>query len=249
VLQNIYFYQKMKNMLEPCSNNCSFCFVQYTDVMSTENLFRGIDRQEIGEIIRNVHHQVRNYKTGEVLIYEEDEYNSLLILVQGAVRTEMMNPEGQLLVLEQLDAPATLAPGALFASQPHIPVSVVAQSDCRALIISRESMNQILATNPQVLTNFVRILSNRVQFLSNRLKSLQFQSLRSKFAQHVLQQYVLQKSTQIVLKKTQQELSEMFGVARPSLARVVRDMHNEGIIHAKGKHIEIRNIDMLRKTK
>lgn len=236
-------------MLQPCSNNCSFCFVQYTNVMSNENLFRGIDKEEIGEIIRNVHHQVRSYNAGEIIIHEEEEYDSLLILVQGTVTTEMMNPDGQVLVLEQLEAPATLAPGSLFASHPQIPVSVVAQNNCRALVISRNSMNQILATNPKVLTNFMEILSNRIQFLSNRLKSLQFQSLRSKFAQHILQLNTIQKSLNVTLQKTQQELSELFGVARPSLARVIREMHNEGLIHAQGKHITILNIETLRRTK
>ncbi len=236
-------------MLQPCSNNCSFCFVQYTNVMSNENLFRGIDKEDIGEIIRNVHHQVRSYEAAEIIIHEEEEYNSLLILVQGTVSTEMMNPDGQVLVLEQLEAPATLAPGSLFASHPQIPVSVVAQNNCRALLISRNSMNQILATNPKVLTNFMEILSNRIQFLSNRLKSLQFQSLRSKFAQHILQMNTIQKSLNVTLQKTQQELSELFGVARPSLARVIREMHNEGLIHAQGKHITILNIESLRRTK
>ncbi|HOS83949.1 MAG TPA: Crp/Fnr family transcriptional regulator [Bacteroidales bacterium] len=236
-------------MLQPCSNNCSFCFVQYTNVMSNENLFRGIDKEDIGEIIRNVHHQVRSYEAAEIIIHEEEEYNSLLILVQGTVSTEMMNPDGQVLMLEQLEAPATLAPGSLFASHPQIPVSVVAQNNCRALLISRNSMNQILATNPKVLTNFMEILSNRIQFLSNRLKSLQFQSLRSKFAQHILQMNTIQKSLNVTLQKTQQELSELFGVARPSLARVIREMHNEGLIHAQGKHITILNIESLRRTK
>ncbi|HPH16485.1 MAG TPA: Crp/Fnr family transcriptional regulator, partial [Bacteroidales bacterium] len=147
------------------------------------------------------------------------------------------------------EAPATLAPGSLFASHPQIPVSVVAQNNCRALLISRNSMNQILATNPKVLTNFMEILSNRIQFLSNRLKSLQFQSLRSKFAQHILQMNTIQKSLNVTLQKTQQELSELFGVARPSLARVIREMHNEGLIHAQGKHITILNIETLRRTK
>jgi len=217
--------------------------------MSNENLFRGIDKEDIGEIIRNVHHQVRSYEAAEIIIHEEEEYNSLLILVQGTVSTEMMNPDGQVLMLEQLEAPATLAPGSLFASHPQIPVSVVAQNNCRALLISRNSMNQILATNPKVLTNFMEILSNRIQFLSNRLKSLQFQSLRSKFAQHILQMNTIQKSLNVTLQKTQQELSELFGVARPSLARVIREMHNEGLIHAQGKHITILNIESLRRTK
>lgn len=228
-------------MVEPCSNNCSFCFVQYTDIMSNENLFKNLDKSEIAHIIRNVHHQVRSYKEGDVIICENDSYASLIILIQGSVTTEMMNADGQVLALEQLTAPATLAPATLFASQPQIPVSVVANRESKVLLISRESMSALLASNNQVLFNFMQIISNRVQFLSERLKMLQFQSLRSKVMQYLLQLQKQQGSVTVVLTKTQQELSELFGVARPSLARVIRELHNDGVIEAKGKSIQIIN--------
>ena len=38
---------------------------------------------------------------------------------------------------------------------------------------------------------------------------------------------------------TQNELSDFFGVARPSLARTIGDLEKEGFIEAKGKNIRI----------
>lgn len=232
-------------MIQNCNQNCSFCFIHYTHVMSNDNLFKGISKEEIGEIIHSIHHQVRQYEQGEMLINEEEPYNSLILLLSGSVRTEMMNNEGQIFVLDTLEAPSSIAPGILFASQPHITVSVVARQKCRVLIIPKEQMHIMLVTNPKVLNNFITIISNRVQFLSQRIKGMQFQSLKSKFSNHILQLSKLQNTHHIKLQKTQQELSEIFGVARPSLARIIREMHNQGIIKANGKHIEILNIDKL----
>jgi DNA-binding FadR family transcriptional regulator len=40
---------------------------------------------------------------------------------------------------------------------------------------------------------------------------------------------------------SQEELAEMFGVARPSLGRAIREMHNDGLINASAKYIQIIN--------
>lgn len=232
-------------IIEPCNPQCSFCFLQFTDVISSENLFLGISKEEIGEIIKTVHHQVRKYSRGEILIHEDDRYSSLIFLLQGKVSTQIMNIDGQVLIVDQLQAPATLAPAALFASEDEIPVTVLADEDCRALILPRESVLQIIANDQRVMTNFLKILSNRVQFLTKKMKMMRFESLRSKFIKHILELKNIQKSNTISLQHTQQELSEIFGVARPSLARVIRELHNEGVIHAKGKTISILKTNML----
>jgi DNA-binding FadR family transcriptional regulator len=36
-------------------------------------------------------------------------------------------------------------------------------------------------------------------------------------------------------------MADLFGVSRPALARAIREMHNEGIISAQAKHIQILN--------
>ena len=232
-------------MFEPCTQQCSFCFLQFADTMPQDNLFSGLDKEEVQEIIRSVHHQVRSFSKGEVIIQEDEEYKSLIFILQGKVSTQIMNGDGQVLIVEQISAPATLAPAALFSTESRIPVSVVVEEEVKALMLPKASCKQMLAVNPIVMTNFLRIISNRLQFLTKKLKMLQFQSLRSKLIKHILELYTVQNTPYVVLQNTQQDLSEIFGVARPSLARTLRELHNQGLIEAKGKNIFIPDVKKL----
>ena len=55
--------------------------------------------------------------------------------------------------------------------------------------------------------------------------------------------YILQKSGMnsdlITLGMTQSDLADFFGVARPSIARALGELEDEGYIEAKGKSIKI----------
>ncbi|MDA3882149.1 MAG: Crp/Fnr family transcriptional regulator [Bacteroidales bacterium] len=207
--------------------------------MSSENLFHGLSHQEVGAVVKSVHHQVRNFSKGEVVVHEGDTCDNLIFLLSGVVRTEFMSSEGQVFVVEQLEAPATLFPASLFSSERIIPVSVHADTDCRALYLPRESIREVLSKTPVVMTNFLRVLSNRLQFLTTKMKMFQFLTLRGKFIRHILELHHVQQSDELILQHSQQELAEIFGVARPSLARVIRELHNEELLYAKGKKIKI----------
>jgi CRP-like cAMP-binding protein len=98
----------------------------------------------------------------------------------------------------------------------------------------------MMQLNVSFLTNFMNDVSNRAQFISGKLKFLSFQSLKGKLAHYLLEQDYKGQG-KIVLTKTQEQLADFFGVARPSLGRVIRDMHNDGVIFAAGKNIEIRD--------
>ena len=82
------------------------------------------------------------------------------------------------------------------------------------------------------------MISNRSQFLSEKIKFLNFKTIRGKLAQYILQTAGTGKS-EIKLEMTQNDLAEYFGVARPSIARVIGEMENEGIIITKGKILKI----------
>ncbi|MBN1116009.1 MAG: winged helix-turn-helix domain-containing protein, partial [Bacteroidales bacterium] len=99
--------------------------------------------------------------------------------------------------------------------------------------------NKLLQTNKRVLTNYLNSISNRAQFLSNKIKFLSFQTIKGKIAHYLLQLRQKAGSDIFLLPKSQNELSEMFAVARPSLGRAIREMDAEGIIGANGKEIRI----------
>lgn len=236
MLQN--FHEK-DNYIEPCNEQCSFCFLNYTDALSANALFRGIVKSEIGHIIKNIRHQVKEYRKGDIVAGEGDSYDRLIMIVEGSVVGEMMDFEGRVLRVEHREAPGTVATVFIFGEDNRLPVTITALEDTRLLFIPREDLLELFAANRIVLRNFMDIMANRAQFLSNQLKLLGLNSIKGKIAHYLLGQVKEQGTDDISIPHTQEELSETFGVARPSVARTLKNMNEEGIINSRGKNIRI----------
>ena len=81
------------------------------------------------------------------------------------------------------------------------------------------------------------MISNRSQFLSEKIKFLNFKTIKGKLAQFILQ--AEGGKSEIILEMTQNDLADYFGVARPSVSRVIGELEQEGIIITKGKTLRI----------
>jgi CRP-like cAMP-binding protein len=69
---------------------------------------------------------------------------------------------------------------------------------------------------------------------------LSFKTLKGKLAHYLMDLDRHQKQTgEILIPRTQEELAELFGVARPSLSRTLRELHHQGIIEANGRKVTI----------
>ncbi len=225
--------------IKPCNENCSFCFLNYIDALQTSYIFKDLKPEIIGEIIKKIHHQVKNYQKGEIISYNGDKCNALKIIVKGSVVGEMMDFQGKSLRIEKLKAPDTIASAFLFGENNTYPVDVIAEEETKLLLIPREDLMKLFCEQQIVLKNYLDIISNRTQLLTKKIKLLGLQTIKGKIAHYLLEQVRKEGRTELFIKNSQTELSNMFGVSRPSLARVIRELHNEKIINAVGKHITI----------
>lgn len=207
-------------------------------ILGQSTLFRNIEKEELHGLLEMVHYQVKSYAAGEVVVYSGDDCNELQIVLEGSVRGEMMDMAGRVLKIEDIGVARPLAVAFLFGQNNRYPVTVTANFEVRLLVFPRDSVIKMMQLNVSFLTNFMNDVSNRAQFISGKLKFLSFQSLKGKLAHYLLEQDN-KGHGKIVLSKTQEQLADLFGVARPSLGRVIRDLHNEGVISATGKHIQI----------
>jgi CRP-like cAMP-binding protein len=228
-------------LIEPCNANCSFCFLNYTEILEKNYLFRHLTREEIGIVIREVHHQVHSYSKGTLIASSGEMYNNLMIIVKGAVVGELIDFEGRVLRIEELRAPDTIATAFIFGDNNQLPVNITTIDDTRLLTIPRTDLIRLLKRNEQVLHNYLNIMANRAQYLSKKIRLLGLQSIKGKIAHYLLELEKKSISHEILLPNTQREIADMFGVTRPSIGRVFREMDFEGLIHARGKKVKIIN--------
>lgn len=207
-------------------------------------LFRGLAPDQVMASLQKVNYKVRRYSRDEIVAYGGDECKHLHIVISGSVKGEMADFSGKTIKIEDIEAPRPLALAFLFGRDNRYPVNIVANNDVELLVLPKESVLQLLQMNMMFLNNYLNVVSNRAQFLSDKLRFLSFRSLRGKVA-HYLLNLSGGRAIEVVLPQSQEELAEMFGVARPSLARTIREMHNEGLIHASARNIQILNREAL----
>jgi CRP-like cAMP-binding protein len=201
--------------------------------------------EEVTSAVKSAPYRIRRFKAGSMISQSGDPVNSFMMVIDGVVKGEMVDFSGRVIKIEDIPASGALASAFLFGSRNMFPVNVMAISDTKLLIIEKADFLKFLKSNDKILANFLDIISNRSQFLSEKIKFLNFKTIRGKLAQYILQA-AGQDKREIRLAMTQNEMAGYFGVARPSIARVIREMEEEGVIVTKGKYLRI--IDKKRLT-
>ncbi|MEA4887521.1 MAG: Crp/Fnr family transcriptional regulator [Bacteroides graminisolvens] len=208
-------------------------------------LFRNVSAGELRKNFEGLTYKVKNYTKGEILAHQGDVCNKLIILTKGSVRGEMIDESGRIVKIEDIASPRALAPLFLFGAANRFPVEVTANENTEVIIIPKESVIKLFARNEAFLENYMNMSANYAQTLSEKLFFMSFKTIRQKLASYFLRLSATQGS-QILLDRSQQELADYFGISRPSLAREVSHMQDDGLIKADRKQITILNKEKLK---
>ena len=209
------------------------------EIISENPLFRGISSSDIEVLFKNGIYQVKKFKPKDIVAIQGGPCNYLMIIVSGTVQGQMVDSSGRLIVIEEISAPFAIAVAFIYAEKNELPVSIVALRDSTILFVRRDYFTDILQQNKMVLLNYLTVISNRSKFLSDKIHFLTFRTIKSKIADFLLKQLKQSGTRVIFLEETQQELADMFGVARPSLARTFKEMEDEGLINVERKKITL----------
>ena len=212
---------------------------QMMDGLRACSLFKGMDTREISGALSGSTWRIRKYDRDSLIAQAGDEVLYLQIVLEGTVKGEMVDYTGKVIKIEDIVPPRPLAPAFLFGSQNRYPVNISAASDVKLLSIPRENFLVMLQNNRSVLVNFVDIVSSRGQFLSNKIKFLSFTTIKGKLAQYLLDLSAKSGSPRFLLPSSQFQLSELFGVARPSIGRAMSELNHDGIIRTEGREVTI----------
>ena len=208
-------------------------------------LFVGLTRDELAGLMNHSSCRIRSFGKDELVAVAGDEIGFMNIIVEGHVKGEMVDFAGKIIKIEDIEPPRPLAPAFLFGKQNRYPVNITAAVDVKILSIPRDEFLNMMQTSKRVLRNFVNIVSSRGQFLSNKIRFLSFTTIKGKLAQYLLDLSEKRGLGPFQLSHSQAQLSELFGVARPSVGRAISELNQEGIIRTEGKQVQILDLAKL----
>jgi len=221
---------------------------KYIDELSKCVLFKGLEKNEIMDILNKVTYRIEKYKKGQVIAIEGDDCNSLGIILKGKIEIQKIFPSGQVTTINNFKEGNIFGESLVFSDKHTYPATITAIENAEIMFIERENIVKLSMLNSRILTNFVTVLSRRILMLNERISNLSQDSIRKKISGYLLSEYNKQKTTTIVLPYTRKKMAELLNVPRPSLSRELINMKEEGIIDFNKNEIHILNIDLLEET-
>lgn len=201
-------------------------------------LFRNMKEEEHNAFLLKYHDTIIRFDKNETVVRQGDPINFLYLLMKGSVRTQMITLEGNVVEIDMLDAVMPLSPSFVYANKSIYPVDVITMEPCTFLRISKSEWLKEMVNNEKILINFLTLTSNMTAFLSDKLQMISLKSLRSKLSIFLLEKTSPEKNY-FILKRSRTQLAEYFGVQRPSLARTLKELEDEGIIKTDGRLITV----------
>lgn len=200
------------------------------------DLFENLKPNEISKILEQLNIRISNFEKGEVLALQEEPCNRLIILTDGTVKTEIADPSGKIVKIEEISAPSPLAILFLFGEKRCFPVQVTATTNVSAIVIPQKSVLKMLQMNEQILINYLNISSHFASTLTKKLHFMSFRTIRQKLASYMLN-LDKDETNKIAMDRTQHSLAEYFGVSRPSLSRELANMQKDNLIEINKREI------------
>lgn len=188
-------------------------------------LFKGCERAVVEAVLQRYPGRYASYEKDDFIALQNSVCRSLYLLCEGSVYAQMTNEEGKLFLLDALDAPDVLASTFIFGTEEVLPVSIIAQTDCRLWIMDKACVLELLEKDHAVLRNFLTVLSDHSLFLSGKLNDFALQPLSSRLIGYLSKNGSLQNL---------QEAAFILGVARPSLSRAVAQLVEQGVVRKSG---------------
>lgn len=193
-------------------------------------LFKGLTIEELDLLFLKVKHQIRQFRSGEMLAMAGEEVNKAMLLLQGRLQGEMIDFSGNSLKIEELDPPQMVAAAFLFGPQNKFPVFLSSKTEGRMLVIQKREFIEMLSLEPKVMVNYMNIVSGKAQFLSGKITFLSLKTIKEKIAYYLLQKIKNTADNKITIDQTQTNLADLIGVTRPSLTRSILELEKQGIL-------------------
>lgn len=213
--------------------------------LRNNDLFKGLDIEEIEDILKNISFTKIKYRKGEILAHEGEVCTSLGVILEGTIEMQRIYCNGKYIVIKKLSKGEVFGEALIFSEKSFYPLTVLAVNDCLIMYIKKEEILSLCFQNKKILENFISLLSNKVLMLNKKIKNISFKSIKEKVSNYILEESIIQNTNTISLNESKEDIAAKLGIPRPSFSRELMRLKILGIIDFNRTFIKIINKEEL----
>ena len=172
------------------------------------------------------------------IIYREGDAPMVVLVVHGTVRVYATAEDGREFTLFWAH-PGDWLGHILVVGGPS-DVSAQAVSDAALHVVPAELFESLARTDAAFAWELLRTTSARIRALVGSVRMLVFMDLRQRVSQHLIELAFRQPAgSALIAEVGQQDLADLVGSPRTSIARILADLREEGIVRTVPRGIQI----------
>ena len=223
-------------------------FSEKIGLLSEVALFAGLsesDMEAIGHATTMTH-----CVSGQRILSPDDPPDRIHIVKKGRVRLYRMSPDGKQLTLD-IHEKGTILGDMTMLGQDRLPEAYAEAIDEAVICtISPDELRGLIERYPTIGVNIIRHLSRRLQAAEAELEAMAYQRVDQRLARKLLDLagrfgVATARGTLIGARLTQQELAEMIGTTRETLAHTLSDFRRRGLLDTARHQVTIRDAERL----
>ena len=204
-------------------------------------LFEGIEDEQLRQLLTCAKARHAKYKKGDLIFYQDDEKETLYILLKGQVAIMKHLISGKKNILYEISVGQIFGEHCFFEKKQAYQYGAQARTDVEVLELPWFFFHCFCGNacerHRRFVKNMVELLAKKECLTLQKLHVVSGASLKERISIWLLD--VVDEDDIVRLKMNREELSNYLGVARPSLSRTLMKMQEEGLIAVGQNQIRI----------
>lgn len=204
------------------------------DLLRSIPLFSGLDEAAIEKVAALV--KTRSFKKNAVVVTQGDDTTSVYIVIDGRLRVFRDDADGNEVILNDLQRGSWFGELVVLADSTRS-ASVVTLEPSQLGIISKQDLDQLLATNPMLTLSIAKFLARRVVELTEDVSDMAMLDVYGRVAR-TLEKHAKDEDGRLITGRfTHQEIAAMVGASREMISKILKELKIGGYIEVEGKRI------------
>lgn len=204
-------------------------------VLKSVPLFSSFSDQQLGSLLNFVQH--RSYPRNALVVREGEDTDALYIVLAGRVKVLIPDEQGREVILSILGPHEFFGEMGLLDDQPRS-ASVETLEPCEMLRVPKAGFMACLKDNFELAMLIIRNLVRRLRDADRKIGSLALIDVYGRVARLLIDLAEEVNGTWVVQRAPpKQEIARMIGASREMVSRVVKDLHEKGLIRAEKRRI------------
>jgi len=204
--------------------------------------FEGLEESVLKMVTE--HMFLHQFKRGESIFFEEEPCAGLHIMESGSAKIFRLSPQGRQYIVNILTEGATFNEVSVYCGGNN-PVNVAALENSSVWVIGVSILRQLVLSNPAYAQKIIENLAGNLRGLVSRVSEMAFYQVTHRLARLInnLPDEALNGENNARL--TQDQLAARLGSVREVIARSLRELERNGVIHTENRRIYIDDQEKL----